>query len=98
MDRSCRRGGAGVGCMPTSLCVLHQCVKCPWTQEVWQDPMFGFLYRRDGPLPQPLLQCVGAHGPLSLPACPWGFSPPFAAWEHGAQAWNSDRQAVEQGL
>lgn len=59
--------------------------------------MFGFLHRRDGVLPQPLLRCVGAHGPLFSARWPMGLFPSFTAWVHGAQAWDNDRQVVEQG-
>lgn len=62
------------------LCVcLYQCVRCPWTQDLWRDPMFGFLHRRWGRASAstptcgctwaPFL-CLLAHGGSSLPSLP----------------------------
>lgn len=82
----------GLGaCLHLCVC-LHPCVRCPWTQELWRDPVFGFLHRRDGALPQPLLRCLGAHGPLF--SAQRSLFPPFTARAHGAQAWDNDRQVV----
>lgn len=88
----------GLGaCLHLCVC-LHQCVRCPWTQELWRDPIFGFLHRRDRALPQPLLQCLGAHGPLFSARWPVGASslpslPGHVGHRHGTmtgRSWNKD--------
>lgn len=91
----------GVGHMPTSLCVpASLCEVSLDTGTVAGSSVWILPQERWGPALASALMCGCSWALFLCPLAHEGSSPlrcPCAAWAHGAQAWDNDRQVVEQG-